>query len=236
MTNIKSLLRKSFVSGFVLTFCASSLIYGDGTSQQELKKQYNFASTSPSDIFEHLPVLRQLASESNSVIEIGMRGMVSSWALLQGLSENDLDVRFYLGIDIATPPIESLTLAQYLAQENGIDFAFWEENDMSIDIPYTDFLFIDSLHTYCHLTYELEKFSPNVNQYIAMHDTSAPWGTVDDSSYNGNYSEYPAFIDRNKRGLWPAVEDFLARHPEWTLHERRFNNHGLTVLKRVAID
>jgi len=93
-------------------------------------------------------------------------------------------------------------------------------------------LFIDSLHTYCHLTYELEKFSPKVSKYIAMHDTS--WDpTIDDPAYYGDYSEYPPEYDRTKRGLWPAVVDFLKRHPEWTLHERRLNNYGFTILKRV---
>jgi cephalosporin hydroxylase len=105
---------------------------------------------------------------------------------------------------------------------------------MTIEIPSTDLLFIDSLHTYCHLTYELEKFSPHVRKYIAMHDTSEPWGTVDDTEYGGDYSEYPAAFDREKRGLWAAVEDFLSRHPEWRLLERRLNNHGFTVLERVS--
>ena len=35
-------------------------------------------------------------------------------------------------------------------------------------------------------------------------------------------------------GLWPAVEDFLEKHPEWVLHERYTNNNGLTILKRVC--
>ena len=31
------------------------------------------------------------------------------------------------------------------------------------------------MHTYCHLSYELDTFSPKVRKYIAMHDTSEPW-------------------------------------------------------------
>jgi hypothetical protein len=34
-------------------------------------------------------------------------------------------------------------------------------------------------------------------------------------------------------GLWPAVDEFLKNHTEWTLHERFTNNNGLTILKRV---
>ena len=150
------------------------------------------------------------------------------WLLL----ENKSGVRSYLGIDIVTPPFGILNEAAYLALKCGINFKFIKANDMDIDIAPVDMLFIDSLHTYCHLTYELEKFSPKARKFIAMHDTSAPWGTEDDDAYRGDYSEYPAWIDRTKRGLWVAVEDFLVRHPEWKLKERRLNCHGLTILER----
>jgi len=61
-----------------------------------------------------------------------------------------------------------------------------------------------------------------------------PWGDRDGDDYFGDYSEYPAEYDRTKRGLWPAVQDFLQRHPEWSLYERHFNNHGFTILRRVG--
>ncbi len=199
-----------------------------------LEKQYIKCCSEYSDIYEHLPLLRQLASECSTVVEIGLRGMVSSWGLLQGLSENSTSTRSYIGIDIYYPPVEILYSAMKLSEGNGINFEFWNANDMDIDIPEMELLFIDSLHTYCHLTYELEKFSPKVSHYIAMHDTSAPWGNMDDDAYVGNYSEYPAHYNRSKRGLWPAVEDFLAYHPEWTLFARHYNNHGFTILKRIS--
>jgi hypothetical protein len=37
-----------------------------------------------------------------------------------------------------------------------------------------------------------------------------------------------------RKGLWPAVEEFLVDHPEWVLKERYTNNNGLTVLERVS--
>jgi cephalosporin hydroxylase len=197
----------------------------------ELKEQYDRACSTPSDINEHVPVLRSLARECTSVVEIGLRTMVSSWGILQGLSENSSIPRSYLGIDIDAPPPEILGLARRLAESNEIAFRFWQANDLTIDIQPTEMLFIDSLHTYCHLTYELETFSPKVSKYIAMHDTS--WGNdEDESAYHGDYTEYPFEYDRTKKGLWPAVKDFLERHPEWVLHERLLNNYGLTVLKR----
>ncbi|NGX47842.1 MAG: hypothetical protein K1000chlam3_01227 [Chlamydiae bacterium] len=146
-------------------------------------------------------MLRELAMECSSVVEIGLRRMVSSWGILQGLAENPANTRNYIGIDIASPSPEHLRLARKLANANGISFHFWMKNDMNVEIPPVEMLFIDSLHTYCHLTYELEKFSPQVSKYIAMHDTSKPWGDIDDTAYGGDYSEYPSSIDRSKSGL-----------------------------------
>ena len=103
--------------------------------------------------------------------------------------------------------------------------------DLDLEEP-VEMLFIDGLHTYCHLTYQLMKFSPKVLKYIAMHDTSIPWGYVDDTDYQGDYSEYPPSFNRTKKGLSPAVDDFLANNPGWELQEKRFNNHGFTVLRR----
>ena len=34
------------------------------------------------------------------------------------------------------------------------------------------------------------------------------------------------------KGLWPAVEEFLAANPEWVLVHRFTHNNGLTILSR----
>lgn len=199
--------------------------------QAELRKRYEHSCHQPSDINEHIETLRFLAQECASVTEIGLRTMVSSWGILLGLSENPSERRSYLGIDLDAPPIETLTQAKQLAEENGISFRFWQADDRTIELETTDMLFIDSLHTYCHLTYELETFSSKVSKYIALHDTS--WeNVIDDPAYHGDYSEYPPSYNRARRGLWAAVEDFLQRHPEWILHKRYLNNNGFTILKR----
>ncbi len=216
----------------LIGIAAPNICAADSKTTKRLNEQYNLHCQQPSDINQHVPLLRELASECSSVIEIGVRSMVSSWGILKGLSESPSTTRSYLGIDLYYPPMKTLHLAKTLAEAHGISFQFWQANDMTIEIEPADMLFIDSLHTYCHLTYELEKFSPQIRKYIAMHDTSAPWGSIDDSSYQGDYSEYPLIIDRSKKGLWPAVVDFLERHPEWVLHARYENNHGLTILKR----
>jgi hypothetical protein len=44
-------------------------------------------------------------------------------------------------------------------------------------------------------------------------------------------SGYP--LEEINRGLWPAVDEFLKEHPEWTLEKRYTNNNGLTILAKV---
>ncbi len=207
---------------FLLTFHVG---YAD-----ELFDQYQIHASRPSDINEHLPILRELASQCKSVTEIGIRDIVSTWGLLQGLSESALSPRSYVGIDLNYPPFHKLSLAKDLAKNHSVSFEFIKGDDFTLDIDTTDMLFIDSLHTYCHLTYELEKFSSKVRKYIVLHDTSEPWGERDEDS---PYYPYPSHIDRIfKRGSWEAVVDFLDTHPDWQLKARYLNNHGLTVLKR----
>ena len=190
----------------------------------------------PSDIREHLPVLRDLAKNCESVIEIRSREHISTWAILLGLAENNGDFRSYLGISRFAFAKKDLVHIKDLCESIGISCICLHRNDINIDMPYADMLFIDSIHTYCHLTYELELLSSRIEKFIVIHDTSSPWGNADDMEYDGDYSEYPANFDRTKKGLWPAVEDFLLVHPEWNLVERRFNCHGLTILERRILD
>lgn len=203
-----------------------------GAVTRELFHEYEIYCSLPSDIHEHIPRLRELASECSSAIEIGVNEVVSTWGILQGLSESGQKNLSYIGIDLKYPFLNTLFLANQLAESSGISFQFWQANDFYIDIEPTDLLFIDSWHTYCHLTYELEKFSPKVRKYIAMHDTGEPWGDQDEPCYLDALPDYPPHIDRFKQGLWPAIVDFLKTHPEWCLREHYVNNHGFTVLER----
>lgn len=227
-------MSKKFLPFILILTCGfNSFQKNNDDSSAQLRRMYEGVCQNPFDVHEHIPILRQLAYECSSVVEIGVRSIVSTWGLIMGLSENSCSPKSYIGIDLEFPPAESLKLVKSLSENQGIDFSFWRVNDLHIQIEPTDLLFIDSLHTYCHLTYELETFSPNVRKYICIHDTSHPWENQDDNEYHGDYSEYPAFYDRQKRGLWPAVVDFLDKHPEWILLERRMNNHGFTILKRI---
>jgi hypothetical protein len=85
----------------------------------DLKKMYEFYCTQESDIKDHVPVLRNLARECSSVVEIGLRSMVSSWGILMGLADSSACSKSYLGIDISYPPEDKLRLASHLSERNG---------------------------------------------------------------------------------------------------------------------
>ena len=171
------------------------------------------------DMWEHFPTLRDLAKQCCSVVEMGVRGGCSAYALAAGLEMSAEKDRWMIYLDInvcKNPKLEQL------CETAGIHIAFWQKDSRHIEIPEVDLLFIDTLHTYGQLKLELELHSHKAKKYIVMHDTDAPWGyknEVDDGSPD--------------RGLWPAIEEFLADNRNWDLMKRYRNCHGLTILARV---
>ena len=77
-----------------------------GSSKDDLEKMHdsNYYSNS------YNRVLRKLASECSSVIELGEQSMISTWGLLLGLAESPFLDRSYTRVDRYAPPTESLGL------------------------------------------------------------------------------------------------------------------------------
>lgn len=118
----------------------------------ELKYQENFST--PSDINEHMQVLREYANRCESVTEFGVRGCVSLFAFLASTAKKVVAVDI---LNVWVPDVEKLT--------------FINADDLTIEIEETDFLFIDSLHTGEHLKKELDIHAKKVNKYLGFHDT-----------------------------------------------------------------
>jgi hypothetical protein len=201
-----------------------------------IKNKYNNLSRFPSDINEHLPTLYKYATECETILETGVRGCVSSWALVYGLLNNNSVNKAIILNDIYPCNIDEL-----LACTNGLPIIVQYKwlNNLELEIPYNvDLTFIDTWHVYGQLKRELDKFSKITMKYIIMHDT-----TVDECEGESirerfhidtqvKFSGFPR--DEITRGLWPAISEFLSLHPEWVLHERFTNNNGLTILKRIS--
>ena len=170
--------------------------------------KYKLLCIIPSDINEHLPTLKKYASECETVVELGVRGIVSTWAFLAAKPKH------IISVDTVHPKEfgGDIWEVEDAAREAGIEFDFILKSSLEIELPEHDFLFIDTIHKYDQLTAELERHHSKAKKFIAMHDTNLA-GDTD-----------------NMRG---AVNDFLDKHPEWEVAEHFDNCNGMTILKRV---
>lgn len=208
-----------------------------------IKLKYKYLCVLNSDINEHLPTLYNYASMCNSVFETGVRGVVSSWALLYGLLNNNDDKRKrFLMNDIEDCDVEEIVKAS-----NGlnIDISFKLQNNLLIEFAENenyDLTFIDTYHVYPQLIRELNKFSKVTNKYIIMHDTTIDehYGEVIRSCNGYNFQVIQEHSKRTGysvehlvKGLHPAIEEFLSNNKNWIKKEKYTNNNGLTVLERI---
>ena len=186
-----------------------------------------------SDINEHLPTLYEYTKKCDSVVECGVREVVSSYAFGSGLLNNPRNS--YVLVD----PYKSHHIDGFLTlcKNEGINASFVHESDIKCPLIETDLLFIDTWHVYGHLKRELAYWHSSVKKYIIMHDT-----TVDEwvgETIRCGYNLKQQSIDNNMpfeeitKGLWPAIDEFLQAHPEWKIEKRFTNNNGLTILVKV---
>ena len=179
-----------------------------------LEKKYHELCGRNSDINEHLPTLKRYTEECETVVEMGVRYIVSTYAFMMGKPKK------LLSIDIKHPSTYGGNLDEVIeiAKENDIEFDFQLGDTRKIEIEETDLLFIDTWHVYEQLKIELEKHAPKAKKYIIMHDTTL-------FEVRGEGAGHV--------GLWPAVQEFLDTNKEWVINERYRNNNGLTILKRI---
>jgi len=202
-----------------------------------IKKTYNRLCNERSDINEHLPNLFKYAKECDSIIECGVRYVVSSWAFLYGLSNNhnNKQKKQLLLNDIMPCDIRELLNA---GSHTDVEINYEWINDLEMNLTQNyDMIFIDTWHVYGHLKRELNKFSPYINKYIVMHDT-----TIDEFQgetirmYRNAHEESQTSgipIEEILCGSGKAINEFLQENNNWVLHEKLTYNNGLTVLRRI---
>jgi hypothetical protein len=187
------------------------------------------------DIDEHLVYLMKLSSECESVLECGVRNIVSSWAFVNGLVINKSNTKKLVCSDIEPAPgAQDLATA---CAENNIQHTFIVGNDLEIVMEPYDMIFIDTWHIYGQLKRELAKMHSYAKKYIVMHDTEVDmiYGEsirmrhdIDLMVKNSGYS-----YEEVTTGLGLAINEFLATHPEWKIKRHFQHQNGLTVLERV---
>lgn len=189
-----------------------------------LIERYYKACYKQSDMFEHMPNLRMYADECESVIEMGVRGIVSTYAFLMSKCKK------LTSIDIVNPSVHGSNIQEVydIASSAGVDFKFIQADTLKIEIESTDLLFIDTLHAYDQLRQELALHSDKAKKYIIMHDT------VTFGQY-GHTVEEPGMLFPNIKGLNYAIQEFMESHRnEWAYDRIYYNCNGLTILKRVG--
>ncbi len=175
-----------------------------------LSDLYYSACRTPSHLNEHLPALVVLAGGCRHLTEFGTGTGNATTALLYTQPDHLVTydrLRF--------PQLDRLRLVA-----GRTDFTTREADVLWTEIEETDLLFIDTLHDYEQLTQELSLHAAKVRRYIVLAGTTT----------FGETGETPG-----RRGLWPAVEEFLAKG-KFRLKERHTHNNGLSVLERVAAD
>jgi hypothetical protein len=175
----------------------------------KIEDLYEQAKRLPSDINEHVEYMRDLGKSCSHITEFGVRSGVSTiaWAAASPKILHCYDLVRWGAVDAI----------EHAAKKAGVGFRFHLGNVLEVDIEHTDLLFIDTLHTYDQLQAELQRHADKASRFIVLHDTTT----------FGNDGELTG-----SRGLWPAVEEFLAAQPAWKLHDKRTHNNGLTVLRR----
>jgi hypothetical protein len=239
---MKKYSSKSFSCFFLFSYICMVCIFQIAHVEANNWNYINHSSTDGSHADDLSDYHRVLTSYSNNCSSVVAIGDIETWypSIMRGLSKSVSKQRALLGIDPAYMTPGGMQIAQETAKANSIDFQCWRAYDLYINIEPSDMLCIDFSHTYSHLTYELETFASQVRRYICIYGTNGTWSNQDQNQYPGSYTEHDTSFDRitsaydkSKKGLWPAVLDFLDKHPEWTLVEQNTQSHGFTVLQRL---
>ena len=201
-----------------------------------VEKKFKMLKNKNSDINQHLETLKNYAKKCDTVIELGVRGCISSWAFLLGLLENqsDKDKKIILN------DIKECNIADFLNATKDLNITVecvWK-NDLELDIEENvDLTFIDTWHVYGQLKRELNKFSRVTNKYIIMHDTQVDrvLGETVRNGWNAKkQSEETGIpVEEINMGLGKAIKEFLENNSDWKTKEVFKNNNGLTILERI---
>jgi hypothetical protein len=174
-----------------------------------LEAAYAEVCVASSDMRDHCPLLRKLASRCTHVTEFGVRHGVSTVALLMGCKEGHGRLISY----DRDPCTQTVAALGPLAWDCWL---FIQGDTREVEIEPTDLLLIDTFHAGTILHRELELHAEKVSKWILLHDTQE-WGVIGEDK---------------REGLLLALGRFLQTHPEWKVMRHYRNCCGLTILSR----
>tara|TARA_R110002096_G_scaffold170639_7_gene343102 strand:+ start:1051 stop:1638 length:588 start_codon:yes stop_codon:yes gene_type:complete len=193
----------------------------------DLEEKVNEIYKTSSDINEHIPTILKYGQECDHITEMGVRGILSTWAWLASAPAEK-----FISYDLYHPSHwgGNIEEVEDTARAYGINYEFKQADVLKIDIEDTDLLFIDTWHHYNQLKAELKKHSTKVRKYICFHDTTSyehkSEPTTSENDFRGELQW--------DKGLWDAVSEFLEENKDtWKIKERFTNNNGFTIIERL---
>lgn len=159
----------------------------------------------PGDIEEHLETLYGYAQQCESILELGTRKLVATWAFLKAHPKKMTCVDIVHPNQYGEEGQMNLLGATMLCEQLGIDFEFIWADDLTLDLPNYDMIFFDTEHTYDQLSKELALYGSRANKFMAFHDT-------------------------NVLEMTHAIFEFINKNLQWVIIENEENCNGLIVL------
>jgi len=171
----------------------------------DIKEMYEIeCKRDHTDMYYHLPKLREYAEKCEHITEMGVRDVLSTYALLMGKPKI-----------LKSYDIEATKKTHRIPKQDNFEYII--EDVLKIEIEETDFLFIDTLHTYKQLSQELKLHGNKAKEYLGFHDISSFGVTGEDGG----------------PGLLKAISEFKKDNPWWVEDYVTYACNGLLILKRV---
>jgi len=158
-----------------------------------------------------MPTLRRYAEGLDTVVELGTRSIVSTWAFLVAKPKRliSVDIKHPFEYIEYDPAGCDLDLVYSEAGKLGVEFGFIKHDSVTVILPVCDLMFFDTIHTKHQLACELQAHGANVRKYMIFHDT-----------------------ETYRSECLPAILLYIRENSIWSVAEEYFNNNGLLILKR----
>lgn len=155
------------------------------------------------------PIYRHFASQCDVVAEFGVNVGCSARCLLAGHPKKFIGVDLFGANKIINRELIKVQhlILKRICDDNNIEFEFFIENDLLVDIGEVDLLHLDSNHEYNHVVAQLNANEHKVQRYILMHDYFRP-------------------------SVHKAVDTFLETTKIFKIREIHTYTSGLAVLER----
>lgn len=174
------------------------------------EEYYEYLCIQRSDINEHMPILRELASQCRHITEFGFRTGISTMAFICGSPEilitYDIDISCNMAFEELKP----------YAAEKGVKFDFIVDDTGTFMIPRTDMLFIDTWHNAIQITKELFHSGNQARKFLVFHDTMT----------------FGVEGEKGGDGIIKPIKDFMALNRFWKIKYHFDYNNGLLILER----